>query len=238
METQSIQTGNVPPMVARLGLGLFILVQLAFIVLANLGTLCDFLARQGNGGAAVAWNAIGSVTEPYAFATGQEQYWKMFAPSVPPRAVFVRLDLWTDGKHVPVPSQFERSEGGDPILHLPGAGERLWHVEKNLALPFVGFDAQAVADRPQEWRAFLRGRIARDRHRYLPFMEWKARQLLAAPLPDVIELAVSIHPPSRYDRVLPPERIEPVLRWRPKQDRLDLCAPGLGDQRCRPIEDE
>lgn len=227
------------PGVLRVLLGVFVLVQLAFLVLANLGTFFLQLGKMGNPVAEKTWGVIGTVTEPYAWATGQEQYWKMFAPTGPPRAAFVRIRLQMDDQEiVRVPSEFEAAPG-QPLFHWPGAGERLWHVEKSLALQFVAYDRDWVLAETDGWRSRLTGFVEDHRHRFLPYMAWRARRHGESTGDSreatQIEFLVSIHSRSRHDRPSTPEFEELVLRWRPETDILELCTPTTAGFDCRPL---
>lgn len=223
-------------------LGLFILIQLAFLFIANAASVA-FYFQSENATAAMLWSAGGALSEPWAHLTAQEQYWRMFAPSVPPRTLFVRMRLHIDDEIVLVPSEFEPLPGR-PILHLPGSGERMWHVEKNLANPMIAYDADKVVARLDEWRAYLRQAIAKERSRYLAYMAWRSRHYLAARgdqrIPHQIDLLVSIHSLSSHDRPSVPEFELLMLRWRPAlpgNDALQLCIDTAQSVQCEPFDE-
>lgn len=222
-------------------LGLFIVVQLAFIAVANVGSIALYNASS-NPAAALIWEVGGAFSEPWAHVTGQEQYWRMFAPSVPARAMFIRMRLRLEGATELLPSDFE-APPGEPILHWPGPGERLWHVEKDLAAPFVAYDPDEVAANPNEWRAYLENAINAQRHRYLAYMAWKVRRYQDATgdkrAPQHVDLLISIHTRSWHDRHSTPESELLTLRWTPSLEpnvALQLCTqtPQGDDCACLP----
>jgi hypothetical protein len=222
----------------RVLLGLFIVVQLVFIVASNVGSIALYLSGSGNSAAAQIWQTInGAFTEPWAHLTGQEQYWRMFAPSVPPRAMFIRLRTHRDGQTDDIASEFEPLPG-EAQLHWPGPGERLWHVEKTLTAPFAIYDPDEIASRPDEWRDYLLGAIRNRRDLYLASMAWKVRRDMDAKgethWPDQVDLIVSIHTLSAYERLGRPEFAELTLRWRPYGD-LDFGTPMPEGRRWEPL---
>jgi hypothetical protein len=228
-----------PPVGGAL-LGTFIVVQLAFILLANAGSVALFFANSESPLPGMAWNAIGAFSEPWAHCTGQEQYWRMFAPSAPTRATFVRLRIHTDGKSVMIPSEFEPPPG-EAMLHLPGCGERLWHVEKSLAAPFLVYNPVDVEGRLTEWRSYLDGAIGGQRHRYLAYMSWKLRRHQEATgdtrVPDEVDLLVSLHTLSSHDALGAPEFELLALRWRPAlgSNAVQLCTDTPRGVDCAPF---
>src|SRR5438876_17536 len=81
--------------------------------------------------------------------------------------------------------------------------------------------------------------IATERPRYLAYMGWRSRNYLAARgdqrVPKQIDLVVSIHTLSRYNRPSVPEFELQVLRWRPNlagNDALQLCVDSSQDVQC------
>jgi hypothetical protein len=214
--------------IKRFLLGLFILIQLAFLFVANIGSVA-FYFRSDNAIASSIWTVVDACSEPWAHATAQEQHWRMFAPAVPARASFVRMRAHFENEIVPIPSEFEPLPG-KPILHLPGSGERIWHVEKDLAAPFLIYDENAALERLAEWRAYLHHAIGAERPRYLAYMAWRSRRYLDAAgdsrIPKQVDLLVSLHTLSRHDRSSTPEYELLVLRWRPAVQggaALQLC---------------
>jgi hypothetical protein len=200
---------------ARVALGLFILWQLVFLVASNATSfLLLYTAETGD-----ALRPITATTDGWASLTGQAQNWRLFAPLVPMRSLFLQVDFHGPDGAARVSSEFEPADA-TCYFHLPGCGDRLWHVEKTLAWPCVAYDPDAVAARPDEWRAYLDDRARANDRAARAYLAWKRRAFERdhPALPSrAIDLGVRIYSRSHQPDAVTPEAHQLLLHWEPPQ---------------------
>src|SRR5258708_4470638 len=95
-----------PPSLWQRLVGVFVLVQLLFLLAANGFFLVQRVVAPapGEASAGIA-ETLPALTRPYAELTGQWQGWSLFAPNVPRHAAFVAVEYrWADGGRVRVDS--------------------------------------------------------------------------------------------------------------------------------------
>jgi hypothetical protein len=219
--------------VPQILLGLFIVWQLVFLTAGNTTRyLPRVLPASAVPGALSALLSFGgAVIEGWTQLTGQRQEWGLFAPSPPTRAMFVSIELDGPSCKYAMASVFEPAEPGYH-LHAPGSGDRLWHLEKDLAWPFVAWEADEVNQRPAEWHAYLEERL-RANHQwrvYHSYLAWCLRKFREErpeePVPQAVILQVHLFTPSAGKQRPAVQQTTVVLvRWRPEQQPPTGCLP-------------
>jgi hypothetical protein len=222
----------------RFLLGVFVVGQLLFLVLGNFVPFFVSLIPEDRRNAALAQPlvAVEKVTQGWIHLTGQGQGWRLFAPEVQKRALFVSVEIENDDPAktpLQLPSSFEPDASGW-YLHLPGSDDRLFHLEKELSWPLVGWNAEGTNAREQEWQEDM----IRDQWRayvsYLEFRAWKqlgdlhfcfvTREEL---LPRSMILSVRIYPPSVAGQQPDVSKVvtRKLVRWQPAQQPPEGFLP-------------
>jgi hypothetical protein len=204
----------------RVALGLFIVWQLVFLVASNVTDyLLHLAAASGEGDPPRVTRVVAGVTSGWARMTGQAQNWRMFAPLVPVRSLVLQMEFDEDGERLGVLSESAALAEGN-YFHPPGSGDRLWHVEKTLAWPFVAYDPQAVDERPDEWHAYLEEAVRRNERACRSYLAWQQRAWLrqhpGRTPPRALYLVVRVYTCSRQGERPGPVASEVVLRARPR----------------------
>lgn len=223
-------------------LGFFVLIQLAFIVLANV--LAFFPMPEpdpdeltdSRGPASLesaerypeAFKLASKAILGYGQATGQIQAWWLFAPSFPPQATFPVVDLrWVsvDGGEtgVRLPSRFEPENPGS-YVRLPGSNDRYYHYEARLTLLLGDFSEKSLALYPDAWRHAFADRVRRQWKSMRAYLRSRVHEYQAKhpdkPEPTEVILSVRIYttpPPGAapfWDLVIE----EPLAKWLPAMD--------------------
>jgi hypothetical protein len=215
---------TVPPRVKVLGrflLGLFIAGQLVFLVVGNLGPfIWDGLSdKQKRSVLARPLVVVNKLAEAWVQLTGQGQGWRLFAPQVQTRALFISVETEIEAPPAPPRRLASYSEPDSPgwYLHLPGSGDRLFHVEKELSWPLVAWDPTKILKDPRVWlEEYLIPSIRKHWRSYRSYLAWRIRDHEGSP-PRAVILSVHIFPLSSAGlRILPSEVITlPLVRWRP-----------------------
>jgi hypothetical protein len=206
-----------PARLAPVLLGAFVVWQLVFLLAANAIRFVRFQSAEGPAPPVLA--GAGAAADGWAALTGQHQAWNLFAPMAPVRALFVAVRADGPAGRWTTPSPFE-PDGEGRYFHPPGSGDRLWHAEKEVSLPYLAWDPVETARRPAEWRDYLHGRL-RDRWRGChAYLAWQRGRWLRAhpggPEPAEFTLLVVAYSPSRGpQRPALPEATLEVVRWRP-----------------------
>jgi hypothetical protein len=148
-----------PPPAPRSGkqvlLGLFVLWQLAFIVLINLlsmlsraqrrlpedlAPVADTVAPGWSGKAGHvhdAFNLVYEVASRYAEATGQTQSWALFSPNTNPHCVYPMLELHWDDDAARAAGPVTLLAGTNPLDGLAGAAVAQERTKRSAARPPV-----------------------------------------------------------------------------------------------------
>jgi hypothetical protein len=219
------------PALLRVGLGLFIVWQVAFLVASNATDyLSHIAAADGESGPNRGTQVVAAVTSGWVRLTGQAQNWRMFAPQVPMRALFLQVDF----DEVGVPSESAAVAEGT-YCHPPGGGDRLWHVEKTVAWPLVAYDPEAVDARPDEWHAYLEQAVRNNERACRSYLAWRQHAWLrehpGQPPPRAIYLVVRVYTLSRQGERPGPVACEVLLRARPRPDNPEQLTLELARRR-------
>ncbi len=170
-------------------LGLFVLWQLGFTILAN---AVSIVARPMFGGPCGGALAVAdSVQTDWAGLTGQEQHWAMFSPYVATQSAFATVDAgWTDGQTQQLRAAVEPA---DPLNYFRHFGDfRLQTYETKLCKAFIVWDRTAIAREPREWQAHLVDNFRKHRDAMSAYLAWRLRELNDAVPPAEATLAVRL----------------------------------------------
>jgi hypothetical protein len=225
------RTSRSRPTFWQILLGLFVAWQLLFLLAGNAARILPAIlpSHEEPNHLNELVSSVSAVTEGWMQLTGQSQGWRLFAPTVPTRALFVTVELSGPGDARVMASFFEPAPAGH-FFHQPGSGDRLWHMEKNLAWPFVAWDADAVAQRPGEWRQYLEDSIRHQWRAYRGFLAWRLRKFHEEhpeePAAEALYLQVQVFTPSAGTEQPASRQITVlVLRWRPGHEPPPGCLP-------------
>lgn len=212
------------PSFRQVVLGLFIIGQLIFLPMANLCGLFQW-AQPKLVENHQPLHVVHEITSQHGRMTGQVQNWRLFAPEVPTKAAFLTVELRWLGpppRAERLPSFFEPN---DPFhyLHGPGSGDRLFHYENRLSWPFMAWDRESVAQRPEEWQQYLADDVRRQGLALRAYLRWRMMQYQqehpGTPLPDEAILRVRLYPTRAPGQEVSPDCVEmPLARWSPVQD--------------------
>lgn len=246
------------PTLAQVGLGLFILWQIIFMISANLlgmiphgrpeeDELSDYrvtaIETADRGHAQRAVDALAEVTDCWGQGTGQMQAWWLFAPTFPLQATFPLVELsWDDGQTPPVRlATFDEPENPYAYFRPLGSGDRLFHYEVRLGLLFTTWSPESFAKLGPQWRDGIAQRIRRQWKSMQAYIRWRTNQFehehpeLPPPSQAILRLRV-FRSPSVDEK--PPTWAPPaevcVARWRigvtpaPGMLPLEMCDPVTG----------
>ncbi|MBY0523650.1 MAG: hypothetical protein K2R98_09625 [Gemmataceae bacterium] len=192
------------PRPAQVFLGLFVVWQLTFMVMANYLQLvfpenlvtedeaADLLAKLPPPGpieklTRTAAGCLQSEAGRYAQVTGQGQSWWLFA-AYPRQSTFPLIELrWSDPAAFPPVRLHGRFEPENPnaYFHAPGPGDRLFHYEANLTLIHNPWDTERFNSwswDPEEERKHAETQAethGRHREQFTPDRPWYQRCQLA-----------------------------------------------------------
>jgi hypothetical protein len=206
----------------RFLLGLFIVGQLVFLLVGNLVPfVLSALSENWQGSRLpTALAALGSLSDGWVQLSGQGQVWRLFAPQVQTRALFVRIETESPapGVRSQLASCFEPDASGW-YLHLPGGGDRLFLVESELVWPLVAWDPDLQRKEPEQWYDYLVQSVRAKWRAYRTYLAWRTSK---APRAESVELSIRIYSLSLAGRPFDPSAIVTLalLRWRP-----DLPTP-------------
>ena len=229
-------------------LGLFVVVQLAFLPLANLTGVENALrhaARRrqalpewtaGDDGLDVRAKAVGRSAAWWGRLTGQEQPWQLFAPDTVSIVAFPVLQLrWADGRAVVLPSA-NRPADRRAFFRLGGFRAR----RAEAAFDIAPFDESAAFDPSgSDWAETIRQRAWADWSGLRAYLRWRIARYLDAALgtewPEEVFLSTELWRipdppgPSPWDWIALGKH--PVLRWRPANGAIHLFDPVAGSYR-------
>lgn len=202
--------------------GLFITIQLGFLVVSNVTSFL-FLLLDAHSGPAKVNKALAEVAEGWAKLTGQDQNWRLFAPQVPTRTLLV--DVSFHGPALPAAPARPRVAS----IHWPGPEDRLWHVEKSLHWAYVAYDPKEVAARAGEWQEYLEESVRKKWHAYRDYLAWKkhayTRQYPDFPAPTELWFGVWVYTLSHQPEPGSPQHHEVLLRWQPGREPTPGTLP-------------
>ena len=223
-------------------LGAFVVVQIVFLFAANLlpllphgrpdtGEVMDDITLPGRTFES-AWlqgglDFAGTATRRYGEATGQMQGWSLFAPLVASQSPFVLTELrWIDNdgrelKSEKISSQFEPANP-KRFLTVPDGDVRLFNYEFRISHPLWFMTPEALAERPEQWQAWVPARVSRQQRSMRAYLRMQAAAYTKAhpdePPPNELILAVRLYPispPHSSSDFDPPPIERPLIRWRP-----------------------
>jgi len=232
-------------------LGLFIVWQLVFLVLANLLEFIPHRARRLDEftgyrerpaelvNAKPAVHVLAAVADCWAQLTGQYQMWWLFAPNFPPQATFPVVELrWDDPAAGSAPVRLLSSlEPANTASYFrpPTSADRLLHYEMNLCLGLMYWDEPTDPAEVEMWKKLL-GDIVRCQWKSIrAYLRWRTNEYLAdhpdLPPPDEARLLVRIYPTppagaAPADRQPPYD--QPFARWRCAEDGPSTFLPVEG----------
>ena len=224
-------------------LGLFVVVQLAFLPLANLAGVENALRHAARRRQALpAWTAGDDGLEVRAKPvvrsaawwgrlTGQEQPWQLFAPDTVSVVAFPVVELrWDDGTVVVLPSA---NRPADRRAFFRVGGFRARRAEA--AFDIAPYDETAVFDpNGPEWAETIRQRSWADVAGLRAYLRWRIAGYRDAP-PDEVFLSTELWRipappgPTPWDWIA--LGTHPVLRWRPADGTIHLFDPAGGTYR-------
>jgi hypothetical protein len=217
------------PSLMQIVLGVFIVGQLLFLIGGNATHFMLFGHSESDPPPTVLTPviALDKLASGWEQVSGQGQNWRLFAPLVPARAMFLTVQERHAAGLGPsdcvrlLPSAFEPREETPALfgllaVHPYGAGDRVFHQEMTLAQPLVAWDQQRVLEQPVEWRDYLRASIHRDWQAYLTYLCWRATDGGKEQARDLV-LFMRIYPPARRSSTSEAPAEVPVVRWRPGQ---------------------
>jgi hypothetical protein len=226
-------------------LGLFVLVQLAFLPFANLTGVENALrhaarrrqafpawAEGGDGLDVRAKSAVRSAAW-WGRLTGQEQPWQLFAPDTVSIVAFPVVELhWAGGESVVLPSA-NRPADRHAFFRLGGFRAR----RAGAAVDVAPYDEDAAFDPSgPAWRETISRLAWADRPGLRAYLRWRVgRYLDAAPgvaWPDEVFLSTELwripEPPGPTPWDWTPLGTHPVLRWDPADGTVRLFDPAAG----------
>ncbi len=227
------QAGVLP----AVALGVFIVWQLVFLVLANLFEFFPHRVhrldemnyyRELPAGSKTPYpmvHALAEVTDRWAQLTGQYQIWWLFAPDVPAQATFPVVELhWDDSDEELTPIRLtSAAEPADTAnyFHQLTAADRLLYYEANLCVGYAYWIDSPLAADADGWQKLQFDLVASQWKSMRAYMRWQMNQFLEQrpdlPPPSEVRLLVRSYPTPAADaapasRGPPSDR--PVARWR------------------------
>jgi hypothetical protein len=249
-------SSNPKPTLAQVGLGLFILWQIIFMIGANaMGVVPHGFPEEDelSDNRAVAidstdrapgqrlLDATAEVMDAWAQSTGQIQAWGLFAPTFPVTALFPLVELRWDDQNPPVRlASFVEPENPLAYFRPPGSGDRLFHYEARISLIFAAWTPESFTSFAADWRAAMAQRIRRQWKSMQAYMRWQAanyqRRHPELPPPREVLLFVRIfHTPAFGEPLIWPSAGEVcVARLRMNEPPaagmlpLEMCDPVTG----------
>lgn len=215
-------------------LGGFICWELVFLPLSNLWLLVpretpplpsEILSQYQRTGRATpndtlqeGLEAVGKVTDAWAFGTGQYPGWALFAPTFPNAGAFIEMRFaTTDGRIAEWRSPFEPEDAARYVRFKP-ADHRLFNREILYALIYANWKRDSFRTRGPEWKEAINEHVLAFRPSLCRYIQWRIREWQAAN-PGVyvtrVDLGVRVFvtnatsaDPVRQDPVL-----VPLARW-------------------------
>jgi hypothetical protein len=235
------------PSILQFLLGVFVVWQLFFLFMSNFLPLIphgkeehdeltdDLVLHRQAPSVPPGQNAIeglAMVTDRWLEVTGQLQGWSLFAPTFPPQAGFVVVELrWNDGKS-PV-SLSSRFEPEDPLhyFRFPDFDGRLFNFESRLCILPNYKTRQAVSEDPEGWKKLITERVRTQWKSIRAYLRWRCRDQVSPP--DEMILVIHLYEtPEPHEKLWipagPHERV--LARWRPGVEpppgclRVEVCT--------------
>jgi hypothetical protein len=222
-------------------LGLFVVWQLVFLVLANalefiphhVHRLDEFTGYREvppeDANATPTIRALAAAIDCWSQLTGQYQMWWLFAPDFPRQATFPAVELrWDRATHDFEPALISSSLEPATItsyFHPPDSTDRLLHYEANISAELAYWNDPTEPADIEQWHRRLSDAACSRWKSTRAYLRWQIAKFLAEhpdrPSPDEARLLIRIYttpaPDARRgDR--PPPRDMPFARWRCSED--------------------
>jgi len=220
-------------------LGLFVLLQLVYLPLANFiqfvprpmpeatGEFDMHMQREGTTTSIVpiqnAINAVSDVIDRYGELTGQAQAWSLFAPDFPKQSVFPVLEVYQAEGFVTTQTTYGSKLRPKDLNHYfrwPSPLSRFASYDYLHAVIYANFTPESYAEHPREWRQAVFDRVRQQQKSIMASFQLTAKfQREVAPgSPPPTSLVLSIEiipspPPGSNER--PASRVVPLARWQP-----------------------
>ncbi len=232
-------------------LGIFILWQMAFLVICNVvgalrqtndelppefGPAVETIAPGWPEGEGHVWEMqerIGDISDFYRQLTGQPQNWGLFAPNVTRGGSFPAIKLRFDDKATE--SLLSHNEPEDYERYLRVGDFRMRRLEETLTLDLVEEDDVAAGSVDEQRRTSIRDYVRDYRANIRAFLRWKLKAWQQnnehRDEPVAVELwlrSYRIRPPG--DGPSPWRSLPPfcVARWKPRDDVVEAFDPVTG----------
>jgi len=183
---------------AAVGVGLFVLWQLAYLPAAN---LIDFVPRRmgdhdlnpaidpfQEAGAFTdfeplqrAAERVGDAIDCWSELSGQDQGWKLFSPGTPSHSLFPAVEFrFADGTTEQVRSRFEPADLTHPPMRPPVVNDRYYNYESQFTTPGWYSCRESLDLYPEMWSKEL-PKTVRDNHRHIiAWLKWQTALYRAA----------------------------------------------------------
>jgi hypothetical protein len=232
------------PSIPQFLLGVFVVWQLFFLLMSNFlpfvphgkeehDELTDDLTLHGQATKVEplqsAIEGLALVTDRWLEVTGQLQGWSLFAPTFPPQAGFVSVELRWNNVNAPdreiLSSRFEPQ---DPLhyFRIPDSDGRLFNFESRLCILPNYKTQQTVAEDPEGWKEAITDRVRAQWKSIRAYLRWRCRDHV--PPPEEMILVIHLYEtPEPYEKPWKPAGpfARPLARWRPGVEPTVGCLP-------------
>jgi hypothetical protein len=223
-------------------LGLFVAGQLVYLLLSNLiqlvprelppprGELDIRVQREGTAtdvrSIQDAINGLGTAIDRYGELTGQVQAWSLFAPGFGTQSLVPVVECYcSEGSGLKQITLSPKTLPDDPehYFRFPSSYSRLAAYEYLLAVIYLNYSAESLAQRGPEWRAAILDRVRNQQKSLEAYFRWNLRMFQLRypdrPRPQEMILAVKIIPsPKPGEAARPPAFTVPLARWQPGRE--------------------
>jgi hypothetical protein len=226
-------------------LGAFVVVQLVYLVAANLlpllpqhvateGEMTDDFTFSGRTFPSdylqTSLEGATALTRKYGEATGQMQNWALFAPAIAHQATFPVVELeWNYGptaRRLKLACLFE-PEDPRHYARFDLTQSRLFNYEFRLTQSLWFCTEESLASSPEFWQQWLAHRAGRQRRSLHAYLRWKVRTFVTEhpgePLPTAAVMYVRCYPiipPCAHANEAEPPRDRPFVRLEWTQGQL------------------
>jgi hypothetical protein len=175
--------------------------------------------------------AVGQVSDAWAYGTGQIPGWLLFAPVFPEAGAFLNMRLETaDGQIAERRSPFEPEDAARYVRFQP-VEHRLFNREILYAIVYAGWKPDSFRTRGPEWKDAINEHVLAFRPSLCRYVQWQIREWKAAnPEAAVTRVLIGVRVYGTNPIGADPIRAEPVLvplaRWdADKPDDLTAYDP-------------
>ena len=229
------QSSSLPRRLLSVGIGLFALWQIVFLIAANVidlvprrieGTPVDPLQEVGTFTTIEPLqktvDVVGDVLDAYAEFTGQEQTWPLFAPGFPPHSTFGAIEVqFADGYRTTILSDYEPADYNHAPYRLPLFQVRRYNLEYQFVPAVMQHTPEALESVPQLIRDVTFRAYRQKQTNLKHWLKWRVGQYQkahpehGAPVEIVYKARYIPTPlPSEAKAWVKPVRERPLARWR------------------------